>query len=194
MWPSEILGLPPSGFRVMMFTIALFRHTFIQTSGQFPPQNHLQHQIKSPHLATLVLSKQNTNISQALSEIKIGKPILASNNLHARRKTPKSPESFTRRKKNCFLLLFMHFFDLKCLLLSNKKNLRSISLAYCSEIYTKNVHTWAAINITWHYVSSYENVQNVNVFKNYFAVDFYVPPFKQDPKASQNNLNKTERF
>lgn len=40
-----------------------------------------------------------------------------------------------------------------------------LSLAYFSEIYTKNVHTWAARNITWHYVSSYENVQNVNVLK-----------------------------
>lgn len=57
-------------------------------------------------------------------------------------------------------------------MLSNKKNLRSV-IASCSEIYTKNVHTWAAINITWHYVSSYENVQNVNVLKNYFAVDFF---------------------
>lgn len=32
------------------------------------------------------------------------------------------------------------------------------------------MHTWAARNITWRYVSSYENVQNVNVLKNYFAI------------------------
>lgn len=68
-----------------------------------------------------------------------------------------------------------------------------LSLAYCSEIYTKNVHTWAARNITWHYVSSYENVQNVNVLKNYFAFVYSFMFFlKARPKMKRKKRNYLE--
>lgn len=52
------------------------------------------------------------------------------------------------------------------------------SLAYCSVIYTWNVHTWAARNITWHYASSYEDVQNGDVI---LPVVFF---FKARPKKN----------
>lgn len=70
-----------------------------------------------------------------------------------------------------------------------------LSLAYCSEIYTKNVHTWAAKNITWHYVSSYENVQNVNVLKKYFAGYSFMFFLKAKPeKKRTKEINNLEVF
>lgn len=76
------MGFPPSGFRVMMFTIELFIHTFIHTSGQFPLRIHLQHQLKMPpptatHLFFFFLHQnKNTNVSQAENKA-IRKPVLA---------------------------------------------------------------------------------------------------------------------
>lgn len=68
--------------------------------------------------------------------------------------------------------------------------IKNASLASCSDIYTRNVHTWAAPNITWHYASSYENVQNgedvlKKLFLPFFMVFFFfLLFFKARPKKN----------
>lgn len=144
------------------------------------------------------------NVSQALSE---NKAIQQASSCSWTMYTQKEEEEeknwnhqvqnhSARRKFSSFLLacsLFVFFMFISLSSFSSKmlcgqaiKRTRvPLSLAYCSEIYTKNVHTWAARNITWHYVSSYENVQNVNVLKNYSAVYSFMCFLKARPKKKR---------
>lgn len=108
------------------------------------------------------LSKQNTNISQALSENKaIRKPVLALEQCTRKKKKKKKKKENhqvqnypARRKTSSFLLacsffIFFLKFLFHCPVFSSKmlccqaikRTCVPLSLAYCSEIYTKNVHT-----------------------------------------------------
>lgn len=121
------------------------------------------------------------------------------NNLHARRRKKKTSkiikskiiqwgEKWVASSFACSFFILFHCPVFSSKMLSCQAIKRThvpLSLTYCSEIYTKNVHTWAARNITWHYVSSYENVQNVNVLKNYFAVYSFMFFLKARPKKEK---------
>lgn len=104
-------------------------------------------------------SKQSTNVSQASSENKaIRKPVLALEQSTRKKKKKKkkkhlkssSPKSSSEEKKEVASSLLVVFsFSSHCPVFSSKmlccqaikRTHDPLSLAYCSEIYTKNVHT-----------------------------------------------------